>query len=62
MPITPVDHLQDRVRVVIYRAYHPTTNQLGWAGFVESGVCVHLGWHSSRFAICCAARKARRRA
>lgn len=41
---------------VIYRAYHPETHQLGWAGFVENGVCVHLGWFKSRFA---AARRAR---
>ncbi len=49
-------------RQVIYRARHPETGQMGWAGFVEKHVCVHLGWHRSRFAVTRAARKAARRA
>lgn len=49
-------------RIVIYRAYqpgHPTVS--GWAGFVETDVCVHLGWWPTHLAACRAARRTARR-
>lgn len=48
-------------RIVLYRAYHPTTRILGWSGLVENGVCVHLGWYRHHFSVARAARRTARR-
>lgn len=53
--------LQGSPRAVIYRAYHPTTKQPGFSGFVEHRVCVYLHWHPTYLAACREVRKVRRR-
>jgi hypothetical protein len=55
------EHTRDGIRIVIYRAAHPETHIMGWAGFVESDICTQLGWSPNPFRITWRALKARRR-